>query len=184
MSYVLTGYIVDIPRLEAVIGSQDTSVVEAVMENNPEEFDIDEDEFDDEEEGELTIATALRHLIMGEEKDPEEAHQYGYAFAEICDCFGELQLCQMWNGVRWSAVEQCGLEDLLTKTGPPVQLPPNSDGPAIGHIRRGEVGQYLQAARDRLTKTQDSEIHDLLVEYIDWLEAAQRKGLDIVFFYH
>jgi hypothetical protein len=193
MSYVLSGYILDIEKLKSIVGSKDASLVEAVMENSPEEFDLDEDEEDDwdddddeendEEDDEVSLATALRQLIMNEAKNPEEAHQYGYALREICAYCGEALDSDMWGGVRWAAVEDCGLEDLLTKTGTPVPLPPIESFPTIGHIRRENLNGYLQAAKERLQKTEDSDIEELLEEYINWLETAADKKQDIIFFY-
>ena len=181
MSYALSAFVVDIPKLESIIGSKDASVIDAVKANNAEFFEEEEEEFDDDE---LWLSTAIQHLVMGEERDPEEAHQYGYALQEICDYLGDPQDCDIWSGVRWGCVEGCGLEDLLTKTGPPVELPPNDDFPNIGHIRRGEVNEYLQAATNRAENCQDGEIQELLDEYISWLKTAQSSSLDIVFFYH
>ncbi|MCI0333878.1 MAG: hypothetical protein L0228_11725 [Planctomycetes bacterium] len=180
MSYVLIPYVVDISKLKSIVGSKVESLVEAVVAEASADFDEedDDDQIDDE------LEEAIYQLIMGEEKYPVEADQFGYALKEICGYCGELLPVDIWNGVRWAAVEECGLEDLLTKTGPPIDLAPNSDFPTIGHIRRGEVNAYLQAARGRLEKSQDSEIRELLEEYTGWLETAAKKGLDVVFFYH
>jgi hypothetical protein len=179
MSYVLTAYLVDIPQLKSLIGSKDESIVDTIVENNPEIFE-DEDEFDDE----VVLSEALRQLIMGEAMDEEEAHQYGYALRELCDHSGKLQKCEHWNGVRWAAVEQCGLEELLTKFGPPISLPPIDGGPHIGHIRREQVKEHQKAAQSRAATAKDSDVRQLLDEYNTWLEAAAKKNLDLVFFYH
>jgi hypothetical protein len=181
MSYVLTAYLVDIDKLQALVGSKDQSVVEAVKANNAEFFDEEEEEFDEDE---LWLSTAIEHLIMDQEKDPEEAHQYGYALREICDCYGELLPCDAWNGVRWAAVEICGLQDLLTKTRPPIELPENDDFPRIGCLRRSEVPGELQAAKERLEAATENDDPELLEEYVGWLEAAAEQGGDVVFFYH
>jgi hypothetical protein len=179
MSYVLTAYIVDIPKLKSVIGSKDESIVETIIEENPETFE-DEEEFDDD----VLLSEALRHLIMDEERNSDEAHQYGYALREICGHCGELQGSDAWNGVRWAAVEECGLVELMTKTGPPVELPPNDDGPHIGHLRREQIRDHLQAAQKRAEKAHDSDARSLLKEYSAWLEEAASRNLDLVFFYH
>lgn len=145
MSYVLSGSVIDIEKLESVVGSKDPAVLEAIVADGPEVFEDGEDEL---EEDELSLATALRQLIMGEEKDPDEAHQYGYAFIQICNYLADEPLeCDYWGGVRWAAIEECGLVDLLEKTGAPVDLPPIDDFPVLAHIRRNEIDTYLQAAK-------------------------------------
>ncbi|MEM7625044.1 MAG: hypothetical protein AAF333_05395 [Planctomycetota bacterium] len=180
MSYVLTGYAVEIDKLESLVGSGDAMAVSAVIANNPEEFEDDEYEEDDE----LTLRDAVWQLVMGQEKDPDEAYQYGYALQELCDCYGEALLPDLWGGVRWDAVEACGLEPLMTKTGPPVELPPSDDFPRIGHLRRGAaIESALGAARDRLDQVDDEEITELLEEFIGMLEATIGLGRDVVFFY-
>ena len=102
---------------------------------------------------------------------------------QICKIKGEEMLPDYWGGVRWDAVETCGLENLLTKTAPLVELPPNQDMPSIGHIKRDNIAPYLRAAEERKAKTKESGVLDLLDEYIGWLETAASKNKDIVFFY-
>lgn len=179
VSYVLQPFLVDITKLRAAIGSRDASLVAAIIENDPDAFDLD-----DQDDDELPLAEALEALIMEEPLESEDAHQYGYAFKEICDYLGEALEPDLWNGVRWTAVEGSGLEDLLNKTGAPVNLPANAEFPYIGHIRRADLGTYLQGARDRRQSMADSEIKELLDELIDWLEIASHRGLDLVVVYH
>ena len=168
-----------------MVGSGDPEMVKAVIDNNPDMFDEEEGEEEDEEEDELSLSSALRQLVMGVPLNPDEAHQYGYALQELCDYAGEMLDSDLWSGVRWSAVEQCGLEDLLTKTGPPVDIPLNEgDFPAIGHIPRDQLANYLQAAKGRAEQAPDGEIQQLLEEYTSWLESAADRNLDVVFFYY
>ncbi|TWT38082.1 hypothetical protein KOR34_30500 [Posidoniimonas corsicana] len=178
MSYALSACVVDADQLTRMVGCGDESVVQQVMEADPEAFDYEPD--DDE----LSVAQALRHLVMGEPTQPDDAHQYGYALQALCNHAGETILPDVWGGVRWAAVEDCGLEDLLTQTGPPIALPENDDFPAIGHLKRSELDAALKAARKRRDKVLDEDLEDLLDEFIDWLEAARSAHLDVVFFYH
>ncbi len=182
MSYVLSGCIIDLAKLRSVVGSGDASIVDAVKANAPEAFE-DEEEYADDDEP--VLSEALRGLVMGDEIDPDNAFQYGYALQELCDYLGEMPEVDIWGGVGWGAVEVCGLEELLTKTGSPVPIPlEDGDFPAIGHINREQVGAYLQAANKRLQNSTDGEADGLLDEYIAWLETADEQKLDIVFFYH
>jgi hypothetical protein len=182
MSYTLMAHLIDIPKLKKLVGSKDDLLLTAIKEHS-EEFD-EEDEEEDDDDDELTLLSALRQLIMGEMLDPNEAHQYGYAIVELCDYLGERLESDAWSGVRWEAIEQCGLESLLTKSGAPVDLPPNDAFPRVGHIRREEVESYLAAARQRSEKTGGGAIGELLEEYIGWLEDAADQGKDVVFFYY
>jgi len=174
MSYSLTVYLVDLAEIKAVIGCKDPSIIDGVEVVIREEYD-DEDT--------IANSVALRHLIMGEPLDADNAPHYWCALGHICRFKGEELLPDCWGGVRWDAIEACGLEDLLTKTGPPVKLPPNPDIPSIGHIKRDNIARYLLAAEERKAKTNESGVLDLLDEYIGWLETAASKSKDIVFFY-
>jgi hypothetical protein len=173
MSYVLTSYLVDLAELESVIGCKDQSIIAAVEAMIQEKFD------DEDDEDKIAQSVALRHLIMGEPRNLDDATQYGWVLWDICRFKGEEQLPDHWGGVRWDAVEACGLENLLTKTGPPVELPPNQDMPSIGHIKRDNIAAYLHAAEE----TKAAGVLELLDEYTGWLETAATKNKDIVFFY-
>jgi hypothetical protein len=176
MSYVLTAYVLDLAGLKSLIGSKDKSIIRDV------EPMIEEAYEDDEEEADAQRA-AVRALVMGEPLDPDNAARYGCALWNICRLKGEELLPDAWGGVRWNSVEACGLEELLTKTGPPVALPPNSDIPCIGYIQRDKVAQYVETAEKKKEESDGSGVVDLLDEYLGWLEIAQSKSKDIVFFY-
>ena len=179
MSYVLTPILVDISKLQTAIGSRDTALIDGVMAVNPEEF---EDEGDEEQDDEIPLRVALRHLIMGDEVNTRCAHQYGYALEKLCDYLGEVLLPDVWGGVRWEAVEACGLQGVLG-TGPPVKLPPIADFPKIGHIPRTNIDGHIRLAKERLGTVRDEELKELLDEYLEWLHSAQAKGTDVIFFY-
>ncbi len=176
MSYVLTAYLVDLANVKSVIGSKDPSIMRGVEALISEAYEDDEEEV-------IAQSAALRQLIMGEPLDPENTDTYGCVLWHICKIKGEEMLPDYWGGVRWNAVEACELENLLTKTGPPVELPSNRDIPSIGHIKHDNIAAYLQAAEETKAKAKDSGVLDLLDEYIGWLETAASKNKDIVFFY-
>lgn len=185
MSYSLLAFAVDLPEIERRIGSGDQGVIDAVIANNPEEFDEEEEDEDDD----LSLKSAVRQLVMGESMDPEEAHQYGYALQELCSTYGEDLPCDLWCGVRWGAIEGCGLEPLMTRTGSPVALPPNDDFPTIAFLRRGEeTAKALADAKRRLEGAPpeglDENLDDLIEEYAGWLETATEKDRDLIFFYY
>jgi hypothetical protein len=175
MSYVLTAYLVDLGDLKSVFGSKDQSMIRAIEPVIEETYDDDQDEADAQR-------AAVQALVMGEALDPGKAAQYQCALWDICREKGEELLPDAWGGIRWDSVEACGLEELLTKTGPPVPLPPHQDIPFVGHVRHENIAQYIEAAEDQKAKA-DPNVGDLLDEYIGWLEMAQSKNRDIVFFY-
>lgn len=180
VSYVLIPYLVDLREIESVIGCKDASIVDAVKTVNSEKHAAGGDEGEEH----IPLSHAIRHLIMGEPLIPDSAHQYGYALQEICAYKGEVILPDYWSGVRWDAVEECGLEDLFTKSGSPVKMPPTPDFPVIAHIKRDDLAAHLRSAEDRKAGFNDDDLIGLLNEYIGWLEAAQTSNKDIVLFYH
>jgi hypothetical protein len=127
MSYVLTAYVLDLADLKAAIGSKDKSILRDV------EPSIEDIYGDDEEDADAQRA-AVHALVMGEKLNPDNAARYGNALWDICRVKGEELLPEAWGGIRWDSVEACGLEEFLTKTGPPVVLPPYNDFPYIAYV--------------------------------------------------
>jgi hypothetical protein len=180
MSYSLIPYVVDITQLKSIVGSKDESVVKAVVGVASAECDED----DDEDQIDADLEEAIFQLVTGQETDEVDAYQLGYALQEICEYAGTRPPVSEWSGVRWSAIEACGLKELLTKTGPPIDLPASSDFPRIGHIRREAVADHRLKARARFQEIPQTDLRELFQEYISWLETAAAEGLDIVFFYY
>jgi len=175
MSYVLTAYVVDMAVLKAVVGSKDKSIIRGVEPMIEEAYEDDEDEADAQR-------AAVHTLVMGEKLDADSAAQYGNALWNICRLKGDELLPDVWGGIRWDSVEACGLEDLLTKTAGPIALPPTSDFPRIGYVRREEIAKYIEAARKQKEKV-NKDVVGLLNEYQGWLEEAKSQNKDILFFY-
>jgi hypothetical protein len=63
MSYSLIPYLVDLDQLRTAVGSKDEALLAAIATSNPDAFQGDED--DDE----ITVGQALRHLVTGEAPD-------------------------------------------------------------------------------------------------------------------
>jgi hypothetical protein len=74
-------------------------------------WEIDEDA---EVEGEAAPDQAVRHLVMGEPLNKNAGSQYGDALMSLCGHLGEVIPPDLWCGVRWIAVIDAGLEDLLS----------------------------------------------------------------------
>jgi hypothetical protein len=175
MSYALTAYLLDLADLKSAIGSKDKSIIRDVEPGIENTYRRDKKQAD-------VRRAAVRALVMGVKLDPKNAVQYGAALCDICRVKGEELLPDAWGGVRFESVEACGLEDLLTKTGPPVGLPPYTDFPCIGYIKRDKIAEYIKAAEEQKEEASPNVI-GLLDEYLEWLETARSKCKDIVFFY-
>lgn len=163
MSYCLFPIVIDIDRLNSTLGSGDAKLIAAI------------DGADDPE-------NPVHELIMGTSLQGEP-HEYGYALIELCEHTGTPILVNNWGAVRWAALEVCGLEDVL-QTGPPVSIPPYDDFPVIGHVRRNDLQQHIDAALSRRDKSDDEDIEEMLDEYVEWLTAAQSQNCDIMLCYH
>ncbi|PQO42343.1 hypothetical protein [Blastopirellula marina] len=64
MSYVLRAVVIDLPKLSAAIGSGDQQLIASVKALDPERYEEDED-WDAEEEGEISLSQAVEDLILG-----------------------------------------------------------------------------------------------------------------------
>jgi hypothetical protein len=180
MSYVLLPVVIDIPALEAAVGSKDQALIDAIMAHDPDYYKSDLTD----DGARVTPGMAIHHLVMGKPLNEDYAHEYGYALSAMCSHMGEVIVPKHWAGVGWDVVDRCGLEVVMTETGPPVPLPPIDNFPMIGHIRRADLESHLEAARERRRNASDDSVIELIDEYIQWLDDAQRKSLDVVFFYH
>jgi hypothetical protein len=129
------------------------------------------------------VERALRQLVMGEHLEEDAGSQYGYALELLCRHFGEVILPDAWGGVRWMAVEDAGLADILTRTGPPVSMP-DTEGFTIGHLTAAEVAAKVSELGNAHLTSDNDELQELLDEYEGWLRTAASKQKAIVFFYN
>ena len=212
MSYSVGAYAVDLEELRRAIGSRDETLLAALIEQNP---DLGEPDEDAEEEGKVSEGMALRHLVMGETPHPPSAYQYHYALEELCRRLGEWLPGDLWTSIRWWVLEETGFEEILAM-GPPVDLPPSEDFPRVGHLtveqvrrlvermgpdghlttaapsgkkgRRSLRTRIVQAIFSRLLPRRDpmtaDDLREMLDEYEAWLREAASKGRALVFFYY
>jgi hypothetical protein len=210
LSYSLMPYYVDLQVLRAAVGGKDEALLAALAAARPELFA----EEADPDEDEVALGTAVRHLVMGDPPAGGSAHQYGYALKELCEHLGEPAESDCWEAIRWDVIAATGMDEILTRTGPPVPLPPNDDFPRIGHLSAEEA--RTQAARfdagpvqtlapsgrksrrgfrewllDRLLRgltrrdpLTADDLRELLDEYAGWLRKAAAEGKGLVFFYY
>ena len=213
MSYSVGAYAVDLGELAKVIGSKDEALLAALIADNPELGEPDEEA---EEEDQVSESAALRHLVMGETPHPPSAYQYGYALEELCRHLGEWLPGDLWTSIRWTVLEETGFQEILKKTDPPVPLPPSEDFPRIGHLSAEQVRAMVQkmgpdghlttaapsgkkggrslrtrvvtAVFSRLLSRREAmtaeDVREMLDEYEAWLREAASKGKALVFFYY
>lgn len=144
MSSTLTPYLVDLEELRRAVGSKDESLLSAVIQGNEEDFGREDDD-----EDEIPLGRALRHLVMGEPPDTGSAHQYGYALMRLCDHLGTTtSSLDLWSGVQWDCVESTGLDEVFDRSGPPVPLPPSDDFPTIGFLTAEEIASTVSKLGD------------------------------------
>lgn len=153
-----------------------------------------------------TTVEALRHLIMGEERDRRIGFKYGYVLEVLCRHFGEglpndlwcdLRSCHGWfeeldDTLRLAGVpaESLSIREHLVGRGSPVPLPKIRDFPAIGYLR----GEEVRRALDALGKAkiddigEEEEEEPWLPEGLDdvrgWLRKCVETGRDLVCFYY
>jgi hypothetical protein len=179
MSSVLTPFLVDLKSLRQAVGSRDESLIAAVIEKNPDLFRPQDPEYDHG----IPASLALRHLVMGESPNTDEqsAGKYGFALEALCNYLGERILPDCWGGVSWLALADSGVEDVLTRSGPPVPLPDLQGAMTIGHLTAAEVAAELSKT-DR-PEIDDEDLQELVDEYQGWLQKAASKKKDVVFIY-
>jgi hypothetical protein len=151
---------------------------------------------------------------MGEAPDSRSAHQYGYALERLCAHLGERLDADCWESIHWDVLEATGIEEILTRTGPPVPLPPIDNFPAIGHLKAADIASMVAKLGDGPLKTAapsgrkprrslrawllglllsrfsrrepltDEDLRELLDAYAGWLRQAAARQKSLVFFYY
>lgn len=210
MSYTLTPFLVDLGKLKAAVKSKDKALLQAVYAGNPDALSADAEPEEDDEDEDLSLRTALQHLVMGEPFADDSAHQYGYALMELCGHLGARLPADQWSGVRWEVLEQTGADELVTKTGTPVELPETDDFPRIGFLDARKVAATVEKMgsgkvtniapsgraprRSLLTRLfrlimpreslSAADKRGLFGEYEEWLRRAAKEKKGLVFFYY
>ena len=175
MSYTLIAYMIDLPQLRSAVGGKDAALVRAVRKTNPAKFDADEDG--------LSLGDALEQLVMGREPGKKATHQYGYALEHLCRHLGKMVPVDLWSGVRWEAMEDSGVAEIMN-SGPPVKLPKIPDFPLIAFLDRTQVADRVKRMGAAGLTHEDEELQEMLGEFEGWLRAAAKGKKDLVFFYY
>lgn len=175
MSYSLVPYVIDLAQLRAAIGSRNQSLIAAIVEKHPRQFESPDSE--------LPLEQALTQLVMGEELGETATHQYGYALELLADQLGQKLPFDLWSGIRWDAMEDSGVASIMD-SGPPVSLPAISDFPNIGYIEQDKIAQMVAAMDDEGLTNDVPDLEELLKEFEGWLRMAAQAKKDLLFFYY
>lgn len=189
MSYGLMPYAVDIDRLTAICGSGDDTIRRAISGRYKRDIIHINMEFDwSNERGEPSVFLAIRHLIMGDEKNLEGV-MYGYAFKFIVEFFGHPLDNRMFcprstnsiTGQVDAAVKETGatvsMSDLLFRMAP-VPFPEPDDFPLIGYWTADEIVESRGPLRSAKSVTPELET------IRGWVDQAAAEGLGVVAIYH
>lgn len=222
MPYTFRPFAIKLEEFKKVRGSGDEALVDAVAtsddvpddDDDPDDYEVlDDDEEEEESESLPTSREALRHIVMGEPYARGIGFKYAYMALEICAHLGEKLPNDLWGQTRAEFVE--AFDRFLNKLGvpksvlrlethfwsrpDPIELPPRSDFPSIGHLTLKECRATLDAlsalAPEAINKagtglkTSRGAIDpvffkDCLEEIKGWCAACVESGRDLVVFYH
>ena len=207
MSHGVTPFAVSLAQIQKVVGSRSKSLLLELREEFEDELledreEVEEANQDDEFDPELPIDTALRHLIMDEERWDYEGAKYGYALEMLCSFYGDFLTNDRWAGVpmTWAETVNDALLDAgipvetfsifghLIYRGSPVDIPDIDDFPYIGYVKRAEIPAALEALTDeRFTAIEHDDVDEIrrAAEQVrEWLEACLREKSDLVCFFY
>lgn len=210
MGYGFMAYAVDLDAARKAFGSKDENLLAVVIESQDLE---DEEDDDDDEDDEVSLPTALRQIIMGERFDKDSAHQYGYAFKELCGHHGEFlpndMMCgtgSEFNDILDKVLDRLKVpaklfrvNDHLVNRKDPVPLPKRDDFPYIGHLTADEakavaaalsaldpdaVTEAASGFKTRRGAIEPGDVAEYLTEIADWCQTCADGGRALVTFYH
>jgi len=195
MSYSVMFYAVDVPKLQAVFGSNDQALLQEVMASQWEEIE-ENDEFAEDQELPLTTARAMQNIFAGtvDTSDRRLGGLYGYTLKMLCQHMGEFAAGDIYN------TRILPFESKLLSNGVPIPIPEPEDFPEVGYLTQQGLVEELEAARNPLPTssphffdnmhqfTHHSLSEDELLEELEYyqevLEVLIARGLGTVAFRH
>jgi hypothetical protein len=121
----------------------------------------------------------------------------GYAFEGLCAHLGDMLSNERWSSMRMAWFE--GVDQALKELGggvslwsyfckAPLGIHAKGDFPTIGHVAQAEMPALREKLGAALSAAAAAGTHDAeasaIAEFVSWLETAERRGVDLVFFYH
>jgi hypothetical protein len=191
MGYNLRVYLVDTEEIKRIPGSNDTELLEEILEARGDDFaDYDEqqDPFGEDYDPPFTHAEALREIFAGRYTRPDCGVYYGWAFDLLCAYLGKWmhQRGNNWPTAWLSRLDAAlaeGRVDLRFWGGLvekcPVPLPPNPDSiPGIGHWTYEQIVTALPKFEEMVGRVEDKALLlSLKEDMLLWLRAgAKRPG--------
>lgn len=179
MSTAINVYALPLGTLQQAVGSGDSSLLDAIMEEQAEFLEsidaIDED-------AEATCADALAELVHGEVSEDVPGYLYGYALQALCAHLGETlpNICPIAGASEWigkvdGVLEGMGIPlrlSMLVQGGSPVAIPEPEDYPFIGMWQAEGIAAALAGFRGLAMGSLESEMAETLGQLRGWVEAA------------
>lgn len=147
MSYSVMFYSVDIPKLQAIFGSNDDQLLQAVLDAQGDDLD-DNDEFFEDYELDIDSRTIMRNIFAGNvpTDDTSVAAMYGYVLKILCEHIGEFVGGDIYS------TQILPMDSKLMSNGPPIPIPNDpSDFPEIGFLTAEGVVAKHDAAQNSLS---------------------------------
>ncbi len=143
VGYMHMFYSVDLNQLKELSGSNDKTVLDAMF---SEQSDIDEEEKE-----------FVERIISGKYEDDEDSNYlYGYALKALCEHLGEQILSDVAD-IRAHPYKSKLLENKI-----PIDLPPSTDFPQIGHLKPDEISSELELVKKTPPKPKKSLVNAIL----------------------
>ena len=166
MGYYFFSWGIKTEEIKAVFGCKDKTIIDKVKASDT--FD----NYNENDHSGISVATALKDIITGDNYNEEAGYQYGYAVICICAALGsELPYSQeikMWHetdfinkylsesfGIQNMVIE----EEFFADNTNPFQIPKIEDWPMIGLVKH--AGLLLLKERLKNINITDEEIEEL-----------------------
>jgi hypothetical protein len=188
MGYGLMVYSVNCDKIVEICGSGDDKLRRSISGRFKDDIaSTNENLGYSNERGEPSVFLAIRHLIMGEEKNLPGV-LYGYGLKYIVEYFGKYLDNNLFYPCNIEYLDE--IDSQLAQTGAsikisdlifqklPIAFPIPSDFPLYGYWDAKTVGEnveYLQLCSEKTTEIQAIQ---------QWLEFASIRGEGIVGYYH
>ena len=139
-------YSVDIAKLQSIFGSNDHTLLQAVLDENADDLD-DNDGFFEGDGLAIDSRTAMRNIFAGNvpTNDPSVAAMYGYVLKILCDHIGEFAGGDIYS------TQILPMDSKLMSNGPPIPIPVDpGDFPEIGFLTAEGIVAEHDAALNAL----------------------------------
>lgn len=166
MGYYFFSFGIKTEELKSVFGCKDNSIL-----NKIKESDLFENYNENGHSG-VSVGTALKDIITGDNFNQEAGYQYGYAVICICECLGsELPYTQEIKlGYETDFINKCFSEsfdvqnlvieeELLADNTNPFKIPKIEDWPMIGLVKHARLLQLKE--RFKNINITDEQIEEL-----------------------